>query len=86
MKCARPGDEPAQWSVEPFPLALPRLVRRPADTERHWFRQDMAGQDAPPFLSPEADPDGDLGGACAHTAVISGAWRAWRAEVACAER
>lgn len=46
----------------------------------------MAGQDAPPLLSPEADPDGDLGGPCAHTAVISGAWRAWRAEVAFAGR
>jgi uncharacterized damage-inducible protein DinB len=44
-----------------------------ADVERCWFRERMAGQDAPPHYWTD---DGDF----------NGAWSTWRAEVAFAEQ
>ena len=56
-----------------------------ADVERGWFRQCMAGKDAPPPYSSADDPDGDFDGAVADPAVVAEAWQAWRDEVAFAE-
>jgi hypothetical protein len=52
----------ARRSVEPSTLSLLGLVRHLAEMERTWFRQRMAGQDAPPHFCSDADPDGDFDG------------------------
>jgi hypothetical protein len=57
-----------------------------AEVERSWFRQRMAGQDAPPHFYSDSDPDGDFDGAVAEVAVVDEAWATWRAEVAFAEQ
>jgi hypothetical protein len=49
--------------------------------ERRWFRQVLAGQDAPPRFSSSAEPDGDFDGAVSDPTVVAKAWEAWRAEV-----
>jgi hypothetical protein len=46
----------------------------------------MAGQDAPPLFSSDADPDGDFDGATSDPEVVAEAWEAWRAEVTFADR
>jgi uncharacterized damage-inducible protein DinB len=85
VKCAGLADELARRSVPPSTLSLLGLVRHLADVERRWFRQVLAGQDAPPRFSSADAPDGDFDGAVADAAVIAEAWAAWRAEVAFAE-
>ncbi|TPQ16663.1 DinB family protein [Streptomyces sporangiiformans] len=77
--------ELARRSVEPSTLSLLGLVRHLADVERRWFRQVMAGQDAPARFSSPVRPDGDFDGAAADPAVVAEAWEAWRAEVAFSE-
>ncbi|GGY94561.1 hypothetical protein GCM10010343_19830 [Streptomyces avidinii] len=58
-----------------------------ADVERRWFRQVLAGEDAPPLFSSADDPDGDFDGALStDPAAVGAAWEAWRTEVAFAER
>lgn len=84
LKCAGLGAELATRSVEPSTLSLLGLVRHLADVERRWFRQVLAGQDAPPRFSSADNPDGDFDGATPE--VAAEAWDAWRAEVAFAER
>ncbi|MFL6125780.1 DinB family protein [Actinophytocola sp.] len=86
VKCAGLAAELAERSVPPSTLSLLGLVRHLADVERRWFRQVLAGQDAPPLFSSADAPDGDFDGAVADAAVIAGAWAAWRVEVAFAER
>jgi uncharacterized damage-inducible protein DinB len=76
----------ARRSVEPSTLSLLGLVRHLADVERNWFRRVMAGQDAPPHFSSDADRDGDFDGAVPDPEVVAQAWDTWRAEVAFAER
>ncbi|MFI1444337.1 DinB family protein [Streptomyces fructofermentans] len=85
MKCAGLDAELALRSAEPSTLSLLGLVRHLADVERRWFRRALARQDAPALFSSPECPDGDFEGATADPAVIAGAWRAWRAEVAFAE-
>ena len=87
MKCA--DLEPAQLaqrSVPPSTMSLLGLIRHMADVERHWFRRVMAQADAPPLYWSEDVPDADWLGAVADQAVVTDAWRAWRGEVAFAER
>ncbi|WP_030708769.1 DinB family protein [Streptomyces sp. NRRL F-2580] len=86
LKCAGVGEELARRSIEPSTLSLLGLVRHLADVERRWFRQVLAGQDAPPLFSSAADPDGDFDGAVSDPAAVEAAWEAWRTEVAFAER
>ncbi|MFD9409899.1 DinB family protein [Streptomyces sp. NPDC059989] len=86
LKCAGLEAGLARRSVEPSTLSLLGLVRHLADVERRWFRQVLAGQDAPPRFSSEAEPDGDFDGAGDGPEVVAEAWEAWRAEVAFAER
>lgn len=87
MKCA--GLDAAQLarrSVPPSTMSLLGLVRHMADVERNWFRRVMAGSDAPPLYWSEDVADADWLGAVADPAVVDDAWRAWREEVAFAEK
>ena len=87
LKCAGlDATDLARSSVEPSTLSLLGLVRHLADVERRWFRQVMAGQDAPPRFSSDTDPDGDFDGAVPDPKVVAEAWKVWRAEVAFADR
>lgn len=76
----------ARRSVEPSTLSLLGLVRHMAEVERIWFRQRMAGQDAPPHFYSKTDPDGDFDGAAPDPEVVAEAWKVWRAEVAFTDR
>ena len=83
------GLAPAQLrrrAVPPSALSLLGLVRHMAEVERTWFRRRLAGEEAPRLYCSEQDRDGDWNGAVADPAVVADAWRAWRAEVAFAER
>jgi uncharacterized damage-inducible protein DinB len=87
MKCA--DLDPAQLarrSVPPSTMSLLGLVRHMADVERNWFRRVMAQADAPPLYWSDDVQDGDWLGAVADPAVVDDAWRAWREEVAFAEK
>ena len=86
LKCSGLGPELARRSVEPSALSLLGLVRHLADVERRWFRQVLAGQDAPPRFSSPTDPDGDFDGASADDGLVTEAWAAWRDEVEFADR
>jgi hypothetical protein len=85
LKCTGLDVELARRSVEPSALSLLGLIRHLADMERRWFRQVMAGHDAPARFSSYENPDEDFDGAVADPAVITAAWQAWREEVAFAE-
>jgi uncharacterized damage-inducible protein DinB len=87
MKCA--GLDAAQLarrSVPPSTMSLLGLIRHMADVERHWFRRVMAQAGAPALYWSEDVPDADWLGAVADPAVVDDAWRAWREEVAFAEK
>jgi uncharacterized damage-inducible protein DinB len=73
-------------SVEPSTLSLLGLVRHMAEVERRWFRETMAGQEAPPPFSSEEDPDGDFDGAVADPKVVAQAWDLWQDQVAFTDR
>ena len=60
LKCAGlDADAMARRSVEPSDLSLLGLVRHLSDAERYWFRQVMAGQDAPARYRQSAGDDHD---------------------------
>jgi uncharacterized damage-inducible protein DinB len=87
MKCADlDAAQLARRSVPPSTMSLLGLIRHLADVERHWFRRVMAKADAPPLYWSEDVPDADWLGAVADPAVVDDAWRAWRDEVAFAEK
>jgi uncharacterized damage-inducible protein DinB len=87
MKCADlDAAQLARRSVPPSTMSLLGLVRHMADVERNWFRRVMAQADAPPLYWSDDVPDCDWAGAVADPAVVDGAWRAWREEVAFAEK
>lgn len=86
LKCAGLDVELAERSVEPSTLSLLGLVRHLADVERRWFRRVLAGQDVPLLFGTDTDPDHDFDGAVPDPAVVAEAWRAWRSEVAFADR
>ena len=87
LKCSGLDAEAmARRSVEPSMMSLLGLVRHLADVERSWFRKIMAGQDVPSRYRSEDQPDGDCEGARPDPAVVAEAWRAWRDEVAFADR
>jgi uncharacterized damage-inducible protein DinB len=62
-------------------MSLLGLVRHLTDVERHWFRREMAGADAPKRYAGRG-----FEGAGADPAVLQEAWRAWRDEIDFAER
>ncbi len=89
LKCAGlDAQAMARRSVEPSDLSLLGLVRHLSDAERYWFRQVMAGQDAPARYRASAGDDRDraFGDAVADPAVVALAWDNWRDEVSFAER
>src|SRR5262245_32270973 len=87
LKCAGlDAADLARRSMDPSTLSLLGLVRHLAEVERRWFRQVMAGQNAPPHFYSGADPDGDFDGAVPDPEVVAEAWKLWRAEVAFADR
>ncbi|HEU5417615.1 MAG TPA: DinB family protein [Streptosporangiaceae bacterium] len=87
MKCADlDAAQLARQSVPPSTMSLLGLIRHMADVERHWFRRVMARSDAPPLYWSEELPAADWLGAVADPAVVDDAWRAWRDEVAFAEK
>jgi uncharacterized damage-inducible protein DinB len=87
MKCADlDAAQLARRSVPPSTMSLLGLVRHMADVERHWFRRVMARADAPPLYWSDDEADADWLGAVADPAVVDDAWRAWREEVAFAEK
>ena len=76
----------ARRAVEPSTMSLLGLVRHLAEGERSTFRNLMAGENASRLYCSEDDRDGDFDGAVADEDVVAEAWRAWRDEVAFAER
>jgi len=87
MKCADlNAEQMARRSVPPSTMSLLGLVRHMSEVERHWFRREMAGQDASKIYCTEEDRDGDWNGAEPDSKVVEEAWRTWRAEVAFAEQ
>jgi len=87
MKCADlDAAQLASRSVPPSTMSLLGLIRHMADVERHWFRRVMAQADAPPLYWSQDVPDADWAGAAPDAAVVADAWRAWRDEVAFAEK
>jgi len=87
MKCADlDATQLASRSVPPSTMSLLGLIRHMADVERHWFRRVMAQADAPPLYWSQDEQDADWAGAAADPAVVDDAWRAWRDEVAFAEK
>ena len=87
MKCADlDAAQLASRSVPPSTMSLLGLIRHMAEVERHWFRRVMAQSDAPPLYWSEDVADAEWLGAVADPAVVDDAWRAWRGEVAFAEK
>nr|WP_255622536.1 DinB family protein [Pseudonocardia sp. DSM 110487] len=84
LKCA--GLEPAQLARQPVgrsALSLLGLVRHAAESERFWFREVMAGEDAPPLFR---FPGGAFDVAGANARTVAQAFEAWQEEVAFANR
>jgi len=87
MKCADlDAEQLARRSVPPSTMSLLGLIRHMADVERHWFRQVMAGEEAPAHYWSNDEDDADWAGAVADAAVVADAWQQWRYEVGFAER
>jgi len=87
MKCADlDAAQLARRSVLPSTMSLLGLVRHMAEVERNWFRRVMTQSGAPPVYKSDEVPDADWLGAVADPAVVDDAWRAWREEVAYAEK
>jgi uncharacterized damage-inducible protein DinB len=87
MKCADlDADQLASRSVPPSTMSLLGVIRHMADVERHWFRRVMAQSGAPPLYWSQDVPDAEWLGAVADPALVDDAWRAWRGEVAFAEK
>lgn len=87
MKCA--GLKPSQLAeqaVDRSALSLLGLVRHAAETERFWFRQVMAAEEAPPLFASQDSPDAAFDVTTADAQLVAQAWEAWRAEVAFADR
>ena len=86
MKCAElDAEQLARRSVPPSSMSLLGLLRHLAEVERHWFRREMAGQDAPKLYRSGPDRDDDFNGSVSDPQVVDHAWRAWRDEVRFAE-
>jgi uncharacterized damage-inducible protein DinB len=82
LKCT--GLDPAQLaqrSVGRSGLSLLGLVRHAAESERFWFRQVMAGEEAPPLF-----PGGAFDVTSADERSVAQAFGTWQAEVAFADQ
>ncbi|MEV7011276.1 DinB family protein [Streptosporangium sp. NPDC051022] len=65
--------------VKPSGLSLLGLVRHMTEVERHWFRNVLHDQEAPPFYYTEQEPDGDFD--LLDSCPAEEALACWRAEV-----
>jgi uncharacterized damage-inducible protein DinB len=86
LKCQ--GLDPEQMarrSVPPSDLSLLGLVRHLGDVERNWFRQVLAGEEAPPHFGNEGDWDAAFRDVPPDGAGLQEAWEVWRGEVDFAE-
>ncbi|MBV9487656.1 MAG: DinB family protein [Frankiaceae bacterium] len=82
MKCADLDPEQmARRSVPPSTMSLLGLVRHLADVERHWFRNVMAGENAPKLYGSEEIRHAAWLDAVADPTQVEQAWEHWRAEV-----
>ncbi len=94
MKCdGLTAEQLARRSVPPSDLSLLGIVRHLTGVERYWFRNVMAGDDAPPlYRGPDGEdldfefgfefglePEVPVGEG---SALVAEAWDNWRAEVA----
>jgi len=87
LKCAGlDAEQLARRSVPPSTLSLLGLLRHLADVERFWFREVMAGQDAPPLFRTADNRDAAFDDATGEPAVVEAAWQGWRTEVAFAQQ
>ena len=83
MKCdGLRGDDLKRRACPPSSLSLLGLVRHLAEVERSWFRNCLAGEDAPPLFYSDEFPDGDFDLVAAADANAD--FATWRAEVAAA--
>lgn len=80
------AEQLSRRSVSPSTMSLLGLVRHLADVERVWFREVMAGEDAPPHYWDQDGVDTDFDGVQADQAMVEEAWTTWRSEVANAEQ
>ncbi|MFC7622540.1 DinB family protein [Microlunatus sp. GCM10028923] len=86
LKCSGlDAEQLARRSVPPSNLSLLGLIRHLGQVERSWFRNVMAGEDAPNLYPNAAGEDDDIDGATADPAAVEEAWQNWRAEVQNAE-
>jgi len=72
----------ARRSAEPSSMSLLGLVRHIADAELGWYRQVMAGLDAPFHFRTETDRDAAFNDVAPDPEQVERAWEAWRAETA----
>ena len=87
LKCAElDAEQLARRSVPPSTMSLLGIVRHMAGVEHYWFRQVMAGEDAPRPYRSDDDRDLDWNGAVRDPVVVAEAWVTWRDAVADAER
>ncbi|MFC4062552.1 DinB family protein [Planomonospora corallina] len=85
VKCAGLSEEQLRLrSAEPSALSLLGLVRHLAEVERHWFRNILCGEGAPPLFYSEENPDGDFDDVA--TAPAQEAFARWQEEVEHARR
>lgn len=57
------SDEQARMtSVPPSDLSLMGLIRHMAEVERHWFRNVLVAEEAPPLFCRDSHPTGDIDG------------------------
>ena len=71
LKCdGLDAEQMARRSVPPSSLSLLGLVRHLADVERVWFREVLAGEDAPPHYWVDGN-DEDFDGAVADDEVVA---------------
>jgi uncharacterized damage-inducible protein DinB len=87
LKCeGLDAEQLARRAIPPSRMSLLGMIRHLSDVERYWWRQVMAGLDAPRrYRSPE-EPDGEWTNAVADTAMVEEAWSLWREEVAWGDR
>lgn len=87
MKCAGLDAEAmGRRSLPPSNLSLLGLLRHMAEVERYWFRQVLAGEDAPARYRAGGNRDDAFDGATGDSETVAEAWAAWREEVTCSER
>ena len=80
-----PSSSPGR-SLPPSRMSLLGLIRHLSDVERYWFRDVMAGLDAPRRYRSPDDIDGEWTGALADPALVDEAWARWREEAAWGDR